>query len=119
MRITKYVVASYGAPFGSGVQNEKWLHTREQAESEAKRRLGLVRLNTRARQTVWESTGSGAPTRQHENSTWKCVHVTEYSKVPPSHPEYGRSGGVRIWAMECSPEPFVNPFEPRLRACRG
>lgn len=98
-RITKYLVESIGGVGSSGKPDSQWFVLAKDARDEVKRRLGLVRLHEGKRLHAREWLRADL-NRTHEGYQWRCVSLTYYERVPPSHPEHGRKGGIRVHAMD-------------------
>jgi hypothetical protein len=103
--VTRYLVIGFGGIRSSGAPSAVWFRTREQAITEVKRRLGLVRLHQTARRTT-AGYALDARAYLYEGHHWRCGSSEEYSTVPASHPEFRRAGGFRLCVMERPAEPF-------------
>jgi hypothetical protein len=82
----------------SGAPDPRWFHRPEDAREDVKRRLGVERLHDGKRFDAYERPLEESA-QTHEGHEWRCVSYINYG-LPPSHPDHGRSGGVRVYTMD-------------------
>ncbi len=95
---TRYMVTSFGGVGTSGKPDEQWFLTLARARDEVKRRLQLLRLDGGARETG-RHPGTIEGIWIHEGLKWYVALAIDYSAVPRSDPDFGRSGGCTFYEM--------------------
>ena len=99
-----YLVERIAGLHELGKPDPKWFRDRDDAIAEVKRRLGLERLHEGKR--LHDRKFKLGERSDDDGHTWRYVHAYQYEQMPQSHPDFGRSGGVRLYLMERDVEPF-------------
>src|SRR5947207_14084215 len=100
---TRWLVSSYDALHAARDPRPKWGWTRHEVDAEIKDRLGVDALHSDARLRPDAPTTDIGRRERHDGSEWTCTAVQKYSSVPRSHPDFERTGGVKVLVMVREP----------------